>query len=299
MNRPTIYEERAGYHCLTRINRHTTDLYLFSCGTQKCPPGHYFGPGSRPDYHLHFILDGEGYYHVNQQKYHLKRGQLFVCPANTTVYYYADVLSPWYYSWVSFNGAKAVDYLKRADFDNQHLIRNSNIPPERFTALIQEMLKANQLTTANELKRIGYLYQLITLLMDSNNASVNQIYNHYDYSSDTYIEHARQYIAVNYNSSIHISDVAAYIGINRSYLCNVFKEKLNMSPQEYLIHFRMNKAKELLSATAYDVKSIAGQVGYKDALAFSKAFKRTVGLAPTEYRYSLPPDVAMPSMNCF
>lgn len=299
MNRLTIYEEHAGYHCLTRINRQTSDLYLFSCGTQSCPPGHYFGPDSRPEYHLHFILDGEGYFFVNKQKYHLKRGQLFLCPPNTTVHYFADTLSPWYYSWISFNGSKAADYLKLADFDSQHLIRRSNIPPERFTALIQEMLKANQLTSANELKRIGYLYQLITLLMDSNNASVNHIYNHHDYSSDTYVEHALQYISVNYNSDIHIADVATYIGINRSYLCIIFKEKLDMSPQEYLINFRMDKAKKLLSTTSYEIKSIAEQVGYKDPLTFSKTFKRTVGLSPTEYRYSFPPDVAMPSINCF
>lgn len=284
MSKPTIYEEHAGYHCLTRINRQTTDLYLFSCGMQKCPPDHSFGPSSRPEYHLHFILDGEGYYEVSGKTYHLKRNQIFLCPPNKEVHYFASKTSPWYYAWVSFQGSKATAYLKQAGFTDQRLIRNTNIPPEKFTSKIHEMLKANQLTTANELKRIGQLYQLITLLITSKDLDSHHTYQHYDYSKDTYVEHALQYIFVNYNSDIHISDIASYIGINRSYLYHVFKEKLHQSPQEYLMHFRIKQAKKLLISTPFDIKKVAKQVGYQDPLAFSKMFKRMVGLSPSEYR---------------
>ena len=283
-NNTAVYQEQAGYHCLTHINHQTNDLYLCSFGIQKCPPGHFFGPDARPEYHLHFILDGEGYYEINNKKYHLKRGQLFLCPPDTIVHYYADDVSPWYYAWVSFHGAKSADYLKLADFDETHLIRSSNIPPENFTAIIHKMLQCRPLTTSNELKLIAGLYHLMALLINSNSASSNSKYNHYDYTSDTYVEHAIQYIATNYNSDLHVSDIASYIGINRSYLCNVFKEKLQESPQEYLIRFRMDKAKELLTSTASDVKTIAGQVGYRDPLTFSKTFRRTVGCSPTDYR---------------
>lgn len=284
-----IYEEYAGYHCLTRIDHHTADLYLYSCGSQKCPPGHSFGPGSRPEYHLHIILDGSGCFEIDSRTYHLKRGQLFLCPPDTRVYYRADQDSPWYYTWVSFHGTKVSSFLKAAGFDKQVFIRNCNIPPEKFTALIHQMLKASQFTSANELIRLGCLYRFFSLLIDSNSTSSDNFAVPYDVSSDNYIEHALQYISVNYNSQISIADIASYIGVHRSYLYHLFKEKLHQSPQEYLSSFRIEKARVLLVSTSDSVKDIAKQVGYQDAFAFSKAFHRITGMSPSEYRL-LPSD---------
>ena len=78
-----IFEEAAGYHCLTRISPQTTDLALYSCGTQKCPPGHSFGPAARPEYHLHVVMDGAGCFQVHGQTWHLKH-RLCHCPWNWT-----------------------------------------------------------------------------------------------------------------------------------------------------------------------------------------------------------------------
>ena len=267
-----IFEEDAGYHCLTRIDHHTTDLYLYSCGTQKCTPGHSFGPGSRPEYHLHVILDGNGFFEVNAKTYHLKRGQLFLCPPNTAVHYYADLESPWYYAWISFHGTKAPLFLKSAGFDDTTLIRSCNIPPEKFTALIHQMLKASQFTSANELIRLGCLYRFFSLLIDSNSTSSDNFAVPYDVSSDNYIEHALQYISVNYNSQISIADIASYIGVHRSYLYHLFKEKLHQSPQEYLSSFRIEKARVLLVSTSDSVKDIAKQVAIRMLLLSPKPF---------------------------
>src|SRR5699024_1688934 len=124
-----IFEEAAGYHCLTRISPQTTDLALYSCGTQKCPPGHSFGPAARPEYHLHVVMDGAGCFQVHGQTWHLKRGSLFLCPPNTEVYYCASTDDPWYYAWISFHGTKAESILNFAGFNSEHLIRSCNIPP--------------------------------------------------------------------------------------------------------------------------------------------------------------------------
>lgn len=288
-----IFEEDAGYHCLTRIDHHTTDLYLYSCGSQKCPSGYSWGPASRPEYHLHVILDGCGSFEIvgGGVTYHLKRGQMFLCPPDTKVYYRADEDSPWYYAWISFHGTKAVSFLRSAGFDGSGLIRSCNIPPEKFAFLIHQMLGASQPTSVGELKRLGYLYRFFSLLVDSNNPSSDSFAVPYDTSSDTYIEHALQYISVNYNTQIHIADIASYIGVHRSYLYNLFKEKLQQSPQEYLLAFRIERAKKLLVSSSEPVKEIAKQVGYQNAFAFSKAFHRITGVSPSEYRSSTPPEI--------
>ncbi|MNG35915.1 Arabinose operon regulatory protein [compost metagenome] len=74
-----------------------------------------------------------------------------------------------------------------------------------------------------------------------------------------------------------------YLGLDRKYVATLFREALGMPPQQYLLHYRMNKAKELLRSTALSVTETARSVGYKDALLFSRMFKKVVGVAPSHY----------------
>lgn len=284
MKKTTTYYERAGFRCLDRIEQQTSYIYLTRCGIQQCPLNHSWGPRTRPQYHMHFILDGHGYLEINNEKYHLGRGQIFLIPPNTIAHYYADNSNPWHYAWISFHGAKVIQYLEEAGFDDKNLIRSTNISPEKFSHLINEMLEANEVTVSNELKRVGTLFTLFSLLIETNNTTFNSEYTRYDYSSETYIEHALQFIQFNYNRDILIKDIADYIGINRSYLFNIFKNKLQMSPKEYLINFRMEKAKKLLCKTSHSIKEISEKVGYNDPMTFSKMFRRIVGYSPKYYR---------------
>lgn len=100
----------------------------------------------------------------------------------------------------------------------------------------------------------------------------------------SYSEYAVRYIKEHFSEKIRIQDLAEHIGISRSYLGKLLKKETGMSPQEYLIEIRMNRAAELLSGSDDPVKSIAAACGYDDPLAFSKVFKSKFGTNPSEYR---------------
>lgn len=69
------------------------------------------------------------------------------------------------------------------------------------------------------------------------------------------------------------------------YLNKAFKDHMGVRPMEYLLQVRIKRAKELLEAMPdVMVKDIAAHVGFKDALYFSKIFKRETGLWPSEYQ---------------
>ena len=57
-----------------------------------------------------------------------------------------------------------------------------------------------------------------------------------------------------------------------------------MSPSEYLIYLRMEKAKEFLDSTNMTIKEIGIAVGYYDESAFFRRFKRYAGMTPGQYR---------------
>lgn len=105
----------------------------------------------------------------------------------------------------------------------------------------------------------------------------------HEFSPDLYVQYAVQFIHLNY-SHIRVNDIAKYIGINRSYLTTIFKNKLNVSPQEYLVSYRLNKGKQLLCTTDLSIQDIAASVGYDNPLTFSKMFKNAYGKSPRHFR---------------
>ena len=57
-----------------------------------------------------------------------------------------------------------------------------------------------------------------------------------------------------------------------------------MSPQQFLLKFRITKACEMLSNTDLSINSISYSCGYANQLAFSKAFRKVTGNSPSSYR---------------
>ena len=59
---------------------------------------------------------------------------------------------------------------------------------------------------------------------------------------------------------------------------------MGISPQKYLINFRLNQACKLMKNTELSIAEISRSVGYQDPLYFSKLFKKEKGLSPSKYR---------------
>lgn len=78
--------------------------------------------------------------------------------------------------------------------------------------------------------------------------------------------------------------LAQHAGLSRTSLAERFRESMGNTPLNYLRTVRMQKAMAALSESERSLEQIAQEVGYTDAFSFSKVFKRTVGLAPRDFR---------------
>lgn len=282
MERETTYRNEAGFKCLRNIKRQTNDLYLGHRGMQKCTPGYTYNHKIPNEYHLHFVTDGKGLLFVEGKMYHVKKNDIFLIPKGVQIHYFADEEDPWTYMWVTFDGEMAETYLKYACLSVDEPVIHSTIPTEAYTPLIQGILDSYHLTVANEIKRVAYLYEIISMIIEAQ-ASTRNADGSYDYSADAYIDYALQYIKTNYRT-LKISDLAGYIGINRSYLTSLFKKKLNVSPQQYLISFKLSEAAKFLKTTDMSISEVSEAVGYENPLTFSRSFKQTYGVSPQTYR---------------
>jgi two-component system response regulator YesN len=99
------------------------------------------------------------------------------------------------------------------------------------------------------------------------------------------IERVAEYLDNHYQEKLLIQDVAEMFGFNYSYLCKQFKTVKKISPNEYMIVKRMERAKELLcKCREVSIKEIAELVGYTDQYYFSRIFKLYEKCTPSEYR---------------
>ena len=234
--------------------RQFSDLYMCYCGYARCRSLHSYGPAVRPNYIIHYILEGKGSYSV------IEPGVL--------TFYQADQADPWTYLWVGFDGKRAAEYLRGMGLGENRLIYRSSRGESLETA-VREMLRHNTYTAADQFVLEGLLYSFFGALseeldvMSAREAEMGSLY----------VRKAVEFIQDNFCNPIHITDIADYV-----------QRELSVSPKEYLANYRLTRASELLLITDLSVESVALSCGYSDPLVFSKSFKAKNGVTPTQYR---------------
>lgn len=103
-------------------------------------------------------------------------------------------------------------------------------------------------------------------------------------NDNPYIVVALKYISEHYAEDITVKEIAQMLHLSPSYLSALFKSAFKQSLQSYIIHYRLQVARELLSTTQMSVSEIASTVGYPDSQYFSQIFKKRSGYTPTAYR---------------
>lgn len=252
-------------------------LSVFNCGFQKCEPGFSWGPALRNHHIIHFIASGSGIYEKGGMKYTLGAGEGFYCPDNEMVFYSADNEQPWEYYWVGFNGVDSSWLLSAAGLSSE----NPCFKCENTEPIIQSMLdiyNSNGNNLYNEVEMTGNLYRLLSYIIKENHGS-DSVHR----KSIDYISLSIKYIEHNYSRLISVNDIAASAGISRSHLYRLFTQELNITPNEYLIQYRINNACKLLRNSNINISEAAYSSGFADPLYFSRVFKRVKGMTPSAY----------------
>ncbi|MCR8967766.1 AraC family transcriptional regulator [Streptococcus zalophi] len=263
-------------------NRSYVDLYPIQFGKEVCEPLHSFGPSKRNNFLFHYIISGKGTFFdtKNQKQYQLSAGQGFLIPPNYMTSYEADFKDPWTYIWLEFNGLKAEHFLKRAGLSLDNLIFSSSNHNINNTVYEELNYIINNYKTSS-LNILAHTYLFADALINESIISTNK--EHEDVK-ELYIREAINYIERNYPSSISIDDIAVHCNLNRSYFSRLFKEHMSVTPQQFLITYRLSKATELLKNTKLTLQEIADAIGYSNQFNFSIAFKRTFGQSPNSWR---------------
>lgn len=95
---------------------------------------------------------------------------------------------------------------------------------------------------------------------------------------------ARQYLEDHFRESVTVSQLASVAHLSQRQLNDLFRRELGMTPHQYLLRLRMDRARRLLEQTRLSVQQVADAVGYGSLAAFSDRFSRHFGVSPTHFR---------------
>ena len=240
------------------INKHYEGINPVQFGFECCKSSHGYGPAMRTFWLLHFVVSGKGIFQINNKRYTLSAGMMFVIPPFTETYYQADSEDPWEYIWVGFTG-------------NPPLQLNDCYDIPGALRIFQHMKASHNLYNGKTEFILAQLWELFSLLMEERRTKKDPV--------DTVLN----LIHSQYMTPLTVQQMAEMVHLERTYFSKIFSEKMGLSPQRYLIEYRMKQAKTFLSL-GYGVTTTAISVGYTDIYNFSKIFKQRFGAAPSHYQ---------------
>jgi AraC-like DNA-binding protein len=112
------------------------------------------------------------------------------------------------------------------------------------------------------------------------------------FKNEDVITHACNYMKMNLDKPLQVSDIAKMCGFCENQFRNLFIRKYKTSPKKYILMLRINAAKALLMQTSLTIADIALRLGYSSQFHLTKEFKRLTGRAPSQFRAS--PSAGLP-----
>lgn len=91
----------------------------------------------------------------------------------------------------------------------------------------------------------------------------------------------------NFARETRLWELAELAGMSPHYFCDLFKKSTGFSPHQYLVRYRIERAKTFLRSSKFGIIHVAKATGFVDQSHFTKVFHRIVGVTPTRFRQML------------
>ncbi|RXZ84071.1 AraC family transcriptional regulator [Paenibacillaceae bacterium] len=262
-------------------------LNVLFTGESQTLPGHRLGPKVYDFYLMHHIISGRGTFTCKDEQHELGPGQIFMIEPEQLVSYVSDAHDPWQYRWIAFAGVEADAIIRTAGFLPDQPV-HSRADDRRIAVLFNLIRRAfRESGRAAHLQAAGYLQLLMAALADNAPHETGKAFVRHD-EGEQLMQQMLHYLSTQYAEPVSIERMADTLGYSRAYLSRLFKRSSGLTPVTFLLHYRLDKARQLLRGRQeLTIEQVAASAGFQDPLYFSKQFRRIHGQSPSAYREAM------------
>ncbi len=235
-------------------------------------------PQGYPYYHWLQSNHGQGKIQIGDQSILLAEGAgILLFPF--TPHHYAPVYHQWQTSFATFYGSLASDLLQPYGQEGYLMIENKR----HLSAVdwIDTLIAEDQQSGTDPLRSSSRCYHFLLTLLQEKQGILTEQHPLYQQILAPVIKE----IETNYDQNLTISQLAGMVYVSPQYLSRLFNRFLGQSTSQYLLNYRINRAKEYLVTQKHvPIQQVAFAAGFQDASHFTALFKKRVGITPMKFR---------------
>ena len=231
-----------------------------------------------PEFQLQYIHQGEGIFVADDRTFKVNPGSAILVFPGQRHHYKPSAETGWVEYWVGFNGPVFDRLVQEGILTKEHNyleigLRDSII--NVYEEIFGEVLAQRPLYQIKACSGImSLLAEIITFERRKDQPDYYQ----------SIVEKAKILMDSNIYNTINLSSISKQLGISASRFNAIYKNYTSMSPYQYFIHIKINRAKGLLEHENLSVKEVAYQLGFEDQYYFSRLFKIKTGIAPSDWK---------------
>ncbi len=248
------------------------EIAVNNCGSQPLKDCDYHTVRKRIDYTLMYISEGEATIHCNGKKYIAKKGDAVFYPPNTEQDFEFYAKNKNINKWVHFGGSICShldDYPRIISINHKH----------EFESNLDRLCRAYyRIVDRNEVLCNGYMRVIIALLTESYEKQNNAIEG-----PKGKIPAVLDYISTHIETKVDFDKCADMCYLSRSRFNHFFKEYTGLSPHDYYLDLKIERAKQLLYDVGMTTSECAETLGFCDSNYFRRIFKSRTGMTPKQF----------------
>ena len=229
----------------------------------------------KDSYLLFYTFDGTGFVRQNKRTATVGRGEMLLLDCRAPqAYGTAPSSDHWYHLWAHVQGRGVEATARRLGLP---ALTSVSIPSSRVQPYWDTILERLEHDSVMDGELVGLaVHGLLSSLLIARSRD--------EVPSDSPVVLAQNYVASHFAERITVDDLARAASVSTSYLTRLFRQQMETSPHDYLLRYRITRAKQMLMETDLPIGVIAKQVGFTSESNFSYRFSKMCDTTPRAYR---------------